>query len=526
METILGETAESLRDGAAAVNGMFYNCEQRMRMIRQDYKIQNLLLSRQKIRMSVAVFDFYYDINTRYSVIREADPSWNMTVYTLNPNVLSGAFIENADRMPAYLRDIALGTAYGEYRWVYYKAPDQAAEKIYVLTVNSMPDGEIYAINQISMNFGRIRDAFGAEYPKGARILYYAGGVTPVDILPDPVGAPAAEFAESGAAGYYEVDVSIAANNDYVTAYVPKNYVRMQLLTPILYLTAGYVALFLMFLVLTALLSHQLSARLQGVITEMGRDIPNLLDKDYLEAFDGGDEFAAISRRFKDLVLAIGGRYSEMAEIKAENKNLELELLQSLINPHLLYNTLDGIKWTYRDGRLTEVIDNMVKYYRIALNRGDILHSVPQEIEMARVYTEIQKFAYEVDFQFVVELGADAAGCVILKNIVQPIVENAFLHGIKRRPQDLIAVSARREAENLVVTVSDNGAGMDRDKLKAVVDGTYGGVMGGYGLANVNRRIRLYYGDDYGLTVESEKGFGTTVTIRVKYGDPGEGSKK
>jgi len=163
----------------------------------------------------------------------------------------------------------------------------------------------------------------------------------------------------------------------------------------------------------------------------------------------------------------------------------------------------------------------MVRYYRVALNRGNHVLFVREEIDMIRAYLDIQRFAYESDFKYVIEVDEDILGLKMLKNLVQPAVENAVLHGIKRQnPNDLIRVTGVREGEAMVFTVADNGVGMAQDKLERVVAGAYKGLNSGYGLYNVQQRIRLYHGPEYGLTIQSEKGKGTMVTIRIKAAPP------
>jgi sensor histidine kinase YesM len=166
----------------------------------------------------------------------------------------------------------------------------------------------------------------------------------------------------------------------------------------------------------------------------------------------------------------------------------------------------------------------MVCYYRIALNRGNSILSVAQEMEMVRAYLEIQKFAYESDFRYNIVIGESLENGLMIKNVVQPIVENAFLHGIKRTPRDCISVEVHREEDAVYFTISDNGVGMSKEKTDKIINGEITSIRSGYGLYNIKRRIELYYGEGYGLSVVSEKGVGTTVTLKLKYIVTGQNS--
>ncbi|MDR1438501.1 MAG: histidine kinase [Clostridiales bacterium] len=555
---LLEEARAPLASGAEELNGVYLGYMQKLDLLYKNYQVQNILASKSPIRMSTAVFDSYYALSSLYKALEEPAFSWQLTMYTPNPNVLQGAFIESMDRMEPSLRAKALELGDGAdgvdgggggsgYSWDYIYSHEKRADALYLLQRNFALDSRLYAVGQIRIAFDRVRASFGSRFPEGTRVLYFVGGALAVDLLapPDLGVAEAESFLAGELGGYYAATATIYANMDYVAAYVPKSRLSAQLARPLALLTGGYAALIGMFSLLTALISNLLTKRLYGLIGEINRDIPKLIgaggmteyggsvpesgggmteyggsvpESGGMPAYGGSDEFAGISRRFAELVREIRDRCGEMAVIEADRKSLELELLQSLINPHFLYNTLDGIKWTCRDARLAEVIDGMISYYRIALNRGNAILPVAQEMEMARLYLEIQRFAYESDFQYGVEVGEGLGRCLMLKNIVQPVVENAFMHGIKRRPSDRIDVRAARSGDFVIFTVADNGCGMTEEKAGRVMAGTHGGIKsGGYGLYNVMSRIRLYYGGDCGLSISGGPGAGTVVTLRVRY---------
>jgi two-component system, sensor histidine kinase YesM len=229
---------------------------------------------------------------------------------------------------------------------------------------------------------------------------------------------------------------------------------------------------------------------------------------------EGDDEFSQINSKFHEMVKKMKEFYSHEVSLRTEKKTLEMELLQSLINPHFLYNTLDGIKWAYNDPKLSEVVDSMVRYYRIALSKGNTILKVSQEISMLEEYLKLQRFSYESDFQYRIDVEETILDCLMIKHILQPIVENSVLHGInKQGSAGLITVSGQLEDGKILFILSDNGVGMEQEKLERVLKGEVKGLQGGYGLFNIQKRLELFYGNDFALKGSSIPGHGTTVTM-------------
>ena len=205
-------------------------------------------------------------------------------------------------------------------------------------------------------------------------------------------------------------------------------------------------------------------------------------------------------------------------------KKSELRLLQAQINPHFLYNTLDAIVWLSEARDSAHVIDitkALSGFYRIALSSGKEWITIEEEIEHIRSYLIIQGMRYKDILDYKIDIvHEDILDCKILKLILQPIVENALYHGVKSKGgPGLITIRLSKASPNeILVEVIDNGAGMTKERLKAVVDtiniDTISSSKGkGYGLKNVNLRIKLYYGHQYGLDIKSEPDKGTHVSM-------------
>ncbi|KAE9628769.1 hypothetical protein GND95_13625 [Defluviitalea raffinosedens] len=220
--------------------------------------------------------------------------------------------------------------------------------------------------------------------------------------------------------------------------------------------------------------------------------------------------------------------------VKTEEKNLreaELELLQAQINPHFLYNTLDTIIWLAESGNPKEVVD-MVKalsdFFRTSLNHGNGMFTLKEEERHVKSYLQIQHVRYQDILEYEIDLPDDIKDAIIPKITLQPIVENALYHGIKnRRGKGKISVTGMREGNDVVISIADNGAGMTPEQLNKITtllnEGHAGGKvqkkMDSYGLYNVNQRIKLKFGNNYGLSISSVYGEGTCVKVRIPFGN-------
>lgn len=248
-------------------------------------------------------------------------------------------------------------------------------------------------------------------------------------------------------------------------------------------------------------------------------------DLNILLTSDNVDEITEMGMSFNIMV----GKIKELLDAKVkEQKNLkkaELRALQAQINPHFLYNTLDTIIWmaeARKTDQIVEIVRALSSFFRISLSKGRDWITIREEIERVRSYLTIQKIRYQDIMDFKIEADEVVAENTILKLVLQPLVENALYHGIKnKRKGGTIIVRANQKNENeIVLEVEDNGIGFTADKLaqlKAELSKDSGEIKQeiGYGIGNVNQRIKLYYGKQYGLTVKSEYRTGTCVTFVI-----------
>ena len=203
-------------------------------------------------------------------------------------------------------------------------------------------------------------------------------------------------------------------------------------------------------------------------------------------------------------------------------RKAEFELLQAQINPHFLYNTLDAIVWSAESGNEKQVVSmvgNLSNFFRTSLNRGKDVITVREDLLHVRSYLEIQKVRYEDILEFEIDVPESVTGSPIPKITLQPLVENALYHGIKnRRGGGRISITGEETENAVLLRVSDNGAGMSSERLDEVRRGLTGGAPDEstiYGLYNVGERIRLHFGEEYGISIDSNEGEGTVVTVRL-----------
>ena len=201
-------------------------------------------------------------------------------------------------------------------------------------------------------------------------------------------------------------------------------------------------------------------------------------------------------------------------------REAELEILQMQINPHFLYNTLDTIVWLAEAGQKEQVVSmvqTLSDFFRASLNSGKDIVSLEGECRHITSYLQIQQVRYQDILTYDVDIPEEIANCKIPKITLQPLVENALYHGIKnKRGKGRIVVTGRREKDKCVIRVEDNGIGMTKERLNQVRGGLTTKIEDSndfYGLYNVNERIRLKFGEEYGLSIDSVLQEGTCVEV-------------
>ena len=210
-----------------------------------------------------------------------------------------------------------------------------------------------------------------------------------------------------------------------------------------------------------------------------------------------------------------------MTTVREEEVNLrktELKALQAQINPHFLYNTLDSIAWMCEQGRnadAVKMVHALARLFRISISRGHELIPVAKEIEHAESYLQIQKYRYKNQFTYEFDVDPACLNYYCNKITLQPIIENAINHGLDFLVDEgHITVGVSQEGDDIVFSVTDNGVGMSREQIAAIMQQDPGDRTG-IGIRNVNDRLQIYFGRQYGLHITSELDVGTRVEIRM-----------
>ena len=232
------------------------------------------------------------------------------------------------------------------------------------------------------------------------------------------------------------------------------------------------------------------------------------------------DEIGQLGRSFNKMISEIRNLIDVVYKEQKSKREAELRTLQSQIKPHFLYNTLDTIHWMakkYGANDVIQVINALTNLFRIGLSKGNEIIRVVEEVEHVNSYLVIQKVRYEEMLEYEIEVADEIKSLYVQKLILQPIVENAIYHGIKAKKEPgKIMIRAEIQGEVLIFRVSDNGIGISEPELAKINNALLNenSEKVGYGLFNVNERIRLSYGKEYGVSVQSVMGIGTTVEIK------------
>jgi len=235
----------------------------------------------------------------------------------------------------------------------------------------------------------------------------------------------------------------------------------------------------------------------------------------------GSPEIEHLGSTIKMMVEQMRKLTDDMVREQKEKRKSELDALQSQINPHFLYNTLDSVVWMIESERYRDAISMvtaLAQLFRISLSKGNNIITIHDEITHATNYLNIQKVRFKNKFSSTIEIDPAIESCATIKLIVQPLLENAIYYGVEHMDgEGEISVKGYERDGDIFIEVSDNGMGIPEDKLATLlVDKTRShGNGSGIGLWNVNQRISLYFKGDYGLKIDSELDEGTTVTIHL-----------
>lgn len=306
---------------------------------------------------------------------------------------------------------------------------------------------------------------------------------------------------------------------------------KLVAISPMSDVTAGYYefrvfAIFIMIFAIFILISINMfvSSRIANPIKDLEKSVKEfengVVNLNITE--NGSYEVQHLAKAIKSMVNQMNILMKNIMIEQESKRKSELNALQAQINPHFLYNTLDSIIWMIEnekyDGSIV-MVSALARFFRISLSKGKNVITVKDELEHARNYLTIQNIRYKNKFSYSIESDENTLNLTSIKLIVQPLIENAIYHGMEYMSGDGdIVVKSYRKEKDLYIDIIDNGLGMPQeiaDKLliEKVNNGQKKGS--GIGLRNVHKRIKLYFGEEYGLEVYSEPDEGTTIRIHM-----------
>ncbi|MCI9096095.1 MAG: histidine kinase [Lachnospiraceae bacterium] len=276
------------------------------------------------------------------------------------------------------------------------------------------------------------------------------------------------------------------------------------------------------FLFLLAVINAYISSKITAPIQELEKSV-NALEEGELDTqvYTGGSyEIQHLGRSIGGMARRIQALMNDIVAEHESKRKSEFDTLQSQINPHFLYNTLDIIVWMIENEQKQEavkVVTALARFFRISLSKGRSIIPVRDELEHVRNYLTIQQKRFKNKFIYQIEAQEEVLSLASLKLMLQPLVENAIYHGMEFMDGDgEITVKVERNEDRLCFTIADNGLGMTKEQVEGLLTGETRSASkkgSGIGVKNVNERIRLYFGEDYGLEIFSEPDEGTAIQI-------------
>lgn len=302
--------------------------------------------------------------------------------------------------------------------------------------------------------------------------------------------------------------VGISYVEELITSKVQETTTMLWMIAALILITAFISSL---------VLSNALSRPLQGLSRAMQQFEKEAADFSYVPV-GGSREVRQLSASFEHMVVQIQWLMERVRQEEINLRKTELKALQAQINPHFLYNTLDSIAWMceqQRNSEAIQMVNSLARLFRISISRGHELIPIRAELQHAESYLQIQAHRFKDQFQYRFDVDEQLLDFLCNKITLQPIIENAILHGINGLvDKGEIVVTLREDGDDILFVVEDNGVGMEPEQIKAIMRKERSDHTG-IGIKNVNDRLKINFGEKYGITIDSELDEGTMVTVRM-----------
>jgi two-component system sensor histidine kinase YesM len=379
---------------------------------------------------------------------------------------------------------------------------DLDLKKIRDSLTKTVPEQVVYLINED----GEI--IAGSENVKAAK-------VTDLVIRPSQINETKSDFEEIklNNADYLFRSNQIGKTGIYLTSIIPKtaaskavDIVGKQMIT--IYVLVAAALMILIFPV-----TRSITARIFLLARKM--DQVRLGELRKLDIEPREDEMGRLVSSYNYMINSVQELLQEQYRLGQEKQGAELKALQSQINPHFLYNTLDMLNWmAQREERdnIQQVVYALSDYYKLILNKGEDFVTLKDELRLCSIYVDIQQRRFRGRITFAIEVEEELLDCLLPKITLQPLVENAIVHGISEKPdgRGQVTIKATLLNQRLLLSIEDDGIGLNNELSER--PGYHGS---GYGVKNIEKRLELYFGESQCMRFESDPNMGTTVTIDV-----------
>lgn len=266
------------------------------------------------------------------------------------------------------------------------------------------------------------------------------------------------------------------------------------------------------------LLSRTVTRPVRRLVSSMQKFEKQAETFEYKADMSNVAEFQTLSTSFEHMVLMIQSLVEKVHNEEIVLRKTELKALQAQINPHFLYNTLDSIQWMCEQDNskdAVKMVGALAKLFRISISHGNEFIAISDELKHAESYLIIQSYRYKNQFTYSFDVDKSVLDCMCNKITIQPFIENAIYHGLDRMVDEgEIKIIVERRGKDIAIIVKDNGLGMTEEQCKAVLQKGRSDSKG-IGVKNVDDRLKIYFGEEYGITIDSELDVGTTVTIKI-----------
>lgn len=325
-------------------------------------------------------------------------------------------------------------------------------------------------------------------------------------------------FANGSCEAYQTLEASMDAMPDSkMVCVLSKDFIKEQT-SENTYVWIILIALFgVLVLSCSFLAGTLLTSRINEFVKKMNDELDHIVVSPEASMIENSN-LGGIEVKIRQLVQHTLESYTKLEQSEAEKNKLELELLQMRFNPHFLYNTLASVRYQVKDQHIRSAIDSLVHYYRIVLNKGHLMIRVEEEMDLIREYLKLERFTYQLDnIHFRFEIEDQIKNMTIIKHLLQPIVENALKHGLRASGEEgNLWIRGKLVENEIVFEVEDDGVGMtEAQAAQLLLEPTNDDACGGYGVYNVQQRMKTYYGESCGLSYRSRVGEGTCAILRI-----------